>query len=158
MSTCSICLSNLGRVYRTLRCTHQFHHKCLKQWEKEKETITNCPCCRQTYENMVLRTRPLTLKEQNMKKTFIDDLEHMEQMHLNSINIENKLITLNNMFKELGRNETIISEPRFDLQKSTRIFINNLKKYINELSMEIEQLYVECSMFHFYQNILIPNI
>lgn len=43
---CAVCLSDFqeGDRVKTLRCTHRFHSRCLRQWF-EREHL-NCPTCR----------------------------------------------------------------------------------------------------------------
>ena len=43
VTTCSICLSNLGVNYSSLECTHCFHSLCIDRW---RQTSNTCPMCR----------------------------------------------------------------------------------------------------------------
>ena len=42
---CSICQKNM-KVYIKLKCCHNFHKSCLKEWFKIKQ---NCPLCRASF-------------------------------------------------------------------------------------------------------------
>lgn len=42
--SCSICLFNYedGEKYMFLPCLHRFHHECIGEWLKRKNTCPNC--------------------------------------------------------------------------------------------------------------------
>nr|QBK87194.1 MAG: putative RING finger E3 ubiquitin ligase [Marseillevirus LCMAC201] len=43
MEDCSICLSCLDNNIYALKCTHEYHKKCISKWLKDHDT---CPLCR----------------------------------------------------------------------------------------------------------------
>jgi len=43
VTTCSICLNNLGFNYTSLECSHNFHSNCINEWRDRNNT---CPICR----------------------------------------------------------------------------------------------------------------
>lgn len=54
INTCSICLEDFQRGFRT-SCNHTFHSECMKRWaekntlkvdEPRSELVTSCPMCR----------------------------------------------------------------------------------------------------------------
>ena len=42
---CAICLTNITKKMVRTGCNHTFHSKCLKKWQKRRNT---CPCCRES--------------------------------------------------------------------------------------------------------------
>ena len=132
--SCPVCLNNLGRIYRALHCTHQFHHKCLKQWETESKKEI-CPCCRQKYENMVLRNSPLTSQEQIMKRKLCNFIICKKQEQFKSVGTWDKTLTLNILYKEIIRNKDMILNKRFGF----KIFVDAIKIQTIRLSVEIKE-------------------
>jgi hypothetical protein len=132
--SCPICLNNLGRIYRTLHCTHQFHHKCLKQWETESKK-ESCPCCRRKYENMVLRNSPLTTQEKIAKTNLCNSINCKKKEQIKSIGTKGKITTLNILYKEIIINKNMILNKRFGF----RLFIDAIKIQTIRLSVVIKE-------------------
>ena len=49
---CSVCLAYMGTqsASRTLRCSHQFHERCLNRWKLQCQGTPTCPMCREPFD------------------------------------------------------------------------------------------------------------
>ena len=66
--TCSVCLSNLDGVCKTLPCNHRFHRRCIIGWKK----IGNhtCPMCRAPFTAPIPEYKITVIVENLRNQTF----------------------------------------------------------------------------------------
>ena len=82
---CSICFESLKYEISTLSCRHEYHFKCLSDWQKKQNRLDIlCPICRQSSEIMTIVD-----KCKNKPKNKLYDIDLNQNDDFNKINNPN---------------------------------------------------------------------
>ena len=83
---CSICFDLLKYEISTLSCQHEFHFKCLSNWQKKKGCLNIvCPICRQEVEITSINDK--YKKSESASKFYDIDLNTSEDFNkINELN------------------------------------------------------------------------
>lgn len=138
---CPICIEELGKKTRTLKCGHVFHTKCLKKneehnyYSEDGNIFHQCPYCRTPYLNL------------NYDKYYVDFINSLQS----KINILNNI--LNNNLNNNEKVELIIDTYNFALKENFLFdskygltgtllvdFINKLHFLTNEIGEKKENI------------------